>query len=132
MKRGVTQVRTYGMMVVESLQPKERRYTARRAATVRNVGTEATLWDGTRKDGSVITRGCRLSRVNIGEQSWEAGPKGYIREKCINSEIKSMCLILRALTPPPLSKGSTAHCAIGYPSNLPRLPIRVSLNREST
>ncbi len=39
---GVTQVGAYGMMVVESLQPREGRNTGRGVATVLNGGTEAT------------------------------------------------------------------------------------------
>ncbi len=40
--KGVTQVGAYGMMVVESLQPREGRNTGWRVATVWNDGTDAT------------------------------------------------------------------------------------------
>ncbi len=58
------------MMVVESLQPKEGRNTARRAATVRNDGTEAT----TAVTGRLAqTRGLRQGRGNVvgwDEEGW--------------------------------------------------------------
>ncbi len=45
-------------------------------------GVGATLWEGTRKDESVTTRGWRLSRINVEELGWKAGLTGTRSELC--------------------------------------------------